>query len=872
MRANQQSLKATCPAITLFALALLAMAPLSGQAQLFLPRQDFPGVVQGELLVKYRGGLHSPAAARVQQAFKHQVKRNFDHVGWQHIQIGPGVTDAEALRQYGRHPDVLAVEPNYVFHIRGIETNGALPNDPRFNEQWALAKIGATNAWALTTGSSNVVVAVLDTGLRYTHEDLAANMWRNPGEIPGNGIDDDGNDYVDDVYGIDAVNQDSDPLDQPIGFTFHGTACGSIIGAVGNNGIGISGLNWSIKLMALRLAATSNYIAAAWAVECFDYVVAMKNRGINIRVTSNSYGIDEAPSMAVRDAIDAAGNVGILNVFSAGNSSTNVDLMCDNPTCFRLPSMINVAASDTMDALAAFSNYGATNVDLAAPGVNILVADGIAANGYNSMFSGTSASCPHVAGAAALLAAAYPFATISQIKSALLMGVDVLPAFTNKVLSNGRLNVDRAMRQTVLATNAPPVIHTSPQSQTVGLDYPATLGVIATGAAPTDYFWQFNDAYLTHTTEPRLTLASASLQNSGSYAVVLSNAFGMATSAVATLTVVTEPTILAQPQGIRVADGTNITLAIMAAGAFPLEYQWRRDSQEISGATNACLGLTNTDWTTSGDYQVVLSNAYGMRTSDVARVTVLTRPHIVMQPQSQTVAVGSNAALSVTVTNTATLPIGFRWLRNGLTVSSVALNEFTAITNFVNIPTNVAGRWSVFLTNEGPNGSAVVISSNAYLTVVQPPTNQSVMLGSNATFTALAVGTAPIRYQWQRGGTNLPNATSQNLLVTNAQPADAGTYSVVITNAIGQPAAFSATLGVVVPAPVLTQTRMLPGGTIEIVLLQLINQQSYAMEISSNLVDWTVLETFVATGSSKTFTDATATQAKQRFYRARWNP
>src|SRR5437867_1939730 len=286
------------------------------------PPNVAPRSVPGELLVKFQGGPRGAAAAQAQQRFKHVVSRNFDHIGWQHIQLPPGMTEAQALDQYRRHPGVIAVEPNYVLQLRLTDPN-FVPNDPRFNEQWALAKIGATNAWALSTGSSNVVVAVLDTGVRYSHEDLGANVWRNPGEIPGNGIDDDGNGYIDDVYGIDAVNHDSDPNDQPIGITYHGTACASIVGAVANNGLGISGVNWSVKLMPLRLAAASNYIASAWVVECFDYVVMMKNRDVNIRVTSNSYGVDDAPSQAMRDAIDAAGNAGILSVFAAGNNSRN---------------------------------------------------------------------------------------------------------------------------------------------------------------------------------------------------------------------------------------------------------------------------------------------------------------------------------------------------------------------------------------------------------------------------------------------------------------------------------------------------------------------------------------------------------------------
>src|SRR5688572_13432086 len=265
--------------------------------------------VEGELLVKFRGGSRGAAAMQAEQTLGHEVRRRFDRVGWQHIRLRPGQT----LAQYRQRPDVIAAEPNYVFQLRLPEQN-AIPNDPRFHEQWALAKIGATNAWALTAGNSNVVVAVLDSGIRYTHEDIAANMWRNPGEIPDNGIDDDGNGYTNDVFGIDVVNQDSDPVDQGLGVVYHGTACASIIGAVGNNGRGVAGINWGVSLMALRLAAPNNVISSAWAVECFEYVLMMKNRGVNIRVTSNSWGGD-SPSLAMRDAIEAVSNAGIVSVF-----------------------------------------------------------------------------------------------------------------------------------------------------------------------------------------------------------------------------------------------------------------------------------------------------------------------------------------------------------------------------------------------------------------------------------------------------------------------------------------------------------------------------------------------------------------------------
>src|SRR5688572_26737283 len=176
MESLRHHLKIGCTTLLLFATAVL-----SARAQPVPHRNDGPRAVEGELLVKFRGGPRGLGAERAQRELKHEVKRRFDRVGWQHIKLPPGTTEA----LYRRHPEVIAAEPNYVFQLRNAETS-VVPNDPRLNEQWALGKIGATNAWALTKGSPNVVVAVLDTGIRYTHEDMAGNMWRNPGEIPGN--------------------------------------------------------------------------------------------------------------------------------------------------------------------------------------------------------------------------------------------------------------------------------------------------------------------------------------------------------------------------------------------------------------------------------------------------------------------------------------------------------------------------------------------------------------------------------------------------------------------------------------------------------------------------------------------------------------
>ena len=825
-----------------------------------------PKWVEGELMVKFRDGPHGALAAQAERALGHEVRRRFDRLGWQHIKIPPGQTQAEALARLRQRPDVIVAEPNYVFELRLAGTN-VFPNDPRFNEQWALGRIGATNAWALSSGSSNVVVAVLDTGIRYTHEDMAANMWRNPGEIPGNSIDDDGNGYVDDVFGIDPVNDDSDPIDQPVGFTYHGTACASIIGAVGNNGRGMAGLNWSVRLMALRVAAASNFISAAWAAEAFEYVLMMKQRGINVRVTSNSYGIDDAPSQALRDAINACGNAGIVNVFAAGNAGRNVDLNCDYPACFRLPSMINVAATDSTDFLASFSNYGATNVDLAAPGVNILVADGSGTNTYGPSFTGTSASCPYVAGAAALLASAYPSATVAAIKTALMQTVDFLPTLTNRMVSHGRLNVGRAILHPGLSSDAPPHLIAPPESQIVGLGYPATFCVVGTGAQPMGFFWRFEDNQIAHTTEPQFTLPSVSLSDAGNYSVIMSNAFGKATSVVATLTVVTNPTILAQPQGLRVLDGTNITFKVEAAGGFPLSYQWQREGTNLPAQTNATLSFFNTQGTMTGNYRAVLSNSYGRATTDVATLTVLTRPHVIAHPQSQTVAVGANVSLSATVTNTATTPLGFRWRRGNAFGPFTVKSSFTDSTNLLNIQTNLAGLWSVMVTNEGPAGSSIIFSSNSYVTVVIPPTNQTVLAGGTATFSVIAVGPPNISYQWLRNGTNIPGATTGTLTLPNVQPAQAGAYSVVVINGIGQPTIFNAMLQVV--APRFIEPARLADGSFRAIITNLISGQPYTVDQSTNLGTWQPRPSFVAPATSTPFVDNTANVSTQKFYRVR---
>ena len=330
------------------------------------------------------------------------------------------------------------------------------PNDPRYDELYGLhntgqsggtsdADIDAPEAWEVTTGSRDIIVAVIDTGIDYTHPDLAANMWVNPGEIAGNGIDDDGNGFVDDVHGYDFANNDGDPFDDE----GHGTHCAGTIGAVGDNGLGVVGVNWEVSLMGLKFIGANGSGSSSDGIQAVNYATMMKTQyGQNVRVTNNSWGgVGQSDEML--QAIEAGYEADILFVAAAGNDGSDNDSNPRYPTGYTSNAVISVAATDHDDSLVTpsisgfwGSNYGATTVDLGAPGLNILstVPDG----GY-TFFGGTSMAAPHVSGAAALALAANPSLTVDQLKERILGTVDTVSSLSGKTLTGGRLNVDRLL-------------------------------------------------------------------------------------------------------------------------------------------------------------------------------------------------------------------------------------------------------------------------------------------------------------------------------------------------------------------------------------------------------------------------------------------
>ena len=337
-----------------------------------------------------------------------------------------GMAVEEAQDLLATEGETLYAEPNYI--VNAYRT----PNDPRFAELWGMARIDAPGAWDHSTGSSNVVVAVIDTGLDYNHPELKDRAWHNPGEIAGNGIDDDGNGYVDDIYGWDFCNNDSDPMDDH----GHGTHCSGTITGTGNNGVGVAGVSWNARVMGLK------FLCANGSGNIYSASLAVRYAADNhATLTSNSWG-GGGYSQALYDTILYAQTKNQLFVAAAGNAATNIDITNSYPAGYDLPNIISVAASDSGDGKASFSNYGATRVDLTAPGVGILST--LPNNSY-AAWSGTSMATPHVSGALGLYYAANPTATWSAARDALFAAMDPLPAWHGVVATGGRLNVGRLM-------------------------------------------------------------------------------------------------------------------------------------------------------------------------------------------------------------------------------------------------------------------------------------------------------------------------------------------------------------------------------------------------------------------------------------------
>ena len=411
-----------------------------------------------EVLVRFKPGVSAERVAAITAGLNDRVEDEIESV--EGLASIDDLDDAEAVQvaaEYAALPEVEYAEPNFRITVEPLDAQSirdrfvsqlplGSPNDPLFAEQWGLVNTGqrggraesdvsALAAWGKTHGSKKVVVAVLDSGVDYTHPDLVGNMWHRPADLEM--YFDQQLGVVDDYDGFSALTDERDPMDE----NGHGTHCAGIVGAEGDNNLGIAGVNWQVEIMPLKFMGRGGFGSTKDAIEAINYVIARKADGVNVRVISASWG-STARSRALEDVIRKAGEADVLFVAAAGNDAANADKRPHYPSGYNLPNVISVAALDRKDELASFSNYGVKSVHVAAPGKEIL---STWLGGAYEEHSGTSMATPFVAGVAGLVLSVEPNLSVKELRERLLNTVDRLDSLQGKLVTGGRVNAARAV-------------------------------------------------------------------------------------------------------------------------------------------------------------------------------------------------------------------------------------------------------------------------------------------------------------------------------------------------------------------------------------------------------------------------------------------
>jgi len=441
--------------------------------------------VAHEVLVKFRDEANPRLRSVIDRQYGIRSMHGLGH-GLMHLRSASGQTVARMIELLSADPDIEFAEPNYLVNIAESPST-VPPNDPQYAGEWGLNNTGQTGgiphadidapaAWTITTGSRNVVVGVVDTGIDYTHPDLAANIWSastpytiafGPGAIlscPAGS------------HGYDAITNTCDPMDQHN----HGTHVAGTIGAVGNNNAGVTGVNWTVTIVGLRFLDANGSGTTANAIRAIEAGVQIKQAfpsQANIRILSNSWG-GSGYSQALLQEIKRAGDAGILFVAAAGNNGADIGSFPSYPAGYAQPNEISVAATDSSDTLASFSNYSSTLVDIGAPGVDVL---STLRGGTYGKESGTSMATPHVSGAAALVLSACPTLSVADLKQTLLTTADPIPALAFRTTTGSRLNVYRAVHACASAGTPGVALTATPSALTLAPGGVAVSSVTVAG-------------------------------------------------------------------------------------------------------------------------------------------------------------------------------------------------------------------------------------------------------------------------------------------------------------------------------------------------------------------------------------------------------
>ncbi len=748
---------------------------------------------------------------------------------------------AEALHTIESELAIVGAEPDYI--ARALAT----PNDTSYGDLWHLhntgqsggtvdADIDAPEAWDTNTGSNTVIVAIIDSGVRLTHEDIAGNLWVNPEEIAGNGIDDDANGIVDDVNGANFVGSGAGNANANDDFG-HGTHVGGIAGAVGNNATGVTGVAWDVQLMPLKFISSSGTGSLTDAIQAINYA---RNNGANVINNSWASGTYSAP---LENALLAAADEGILLVAGAGNSAANNDFTDVYPANFDISRQVSVAATTRTDVLWSSSNYGVETVDIAAPGADILSTTFSANNSYGTM-SGTSMSSAVVAGALAVLISEYPSETPEEILGRLYAGSDAVAGLASTIRTGKRLNLNGAIDY---GAALPPQITSTLTAQEVEEGANVSFSVTATGTEPLTYEWKKGTT--TVGTASTLNLNNVQVADGGTYSITVTNSAG-SDSRSTTLTVLDILPALGQAveaesltwstgrdgfwssvsdvsfqggdsaKSGTISDSQSTIMRTTITGPGALTFRWKVSSEaggdtlrfriirpngsfvvseEISGeqdwAQRSYQILDTGTLTLQWRYAKDISLSEGADAGWVDAVSWVPNgvlpPEITSQPQSQTVEAGNNVNLSVNVGGIG--PFTYVWKKGTDVVTNVdnITGATTGTLTFTSATVANSGNYTVEVTNAGGTTTSNVAVLTIFqgtpppvITVQPTPATQTKIIGSSVTYTVTATGTG-LTYAWTKQGDPTVLSTTNTLTLSNLTTANSGTYLVTVSNAGG---------------------------------------------------------------------------------------
>jgi serine protease len=640
-----------CIALLLFA------APLHAQ-QIDQHTEVFQGrhVKTREVLVKF----HVPTSASIQQVGQNEDIDGVEGVGGGGLLLFRSRSKdvATLVRNLSARPDVAFVEPNFIVYAVGA------PNDPLFGQLWGLqntgqsilgvtgtpgADIGAVSAWNISTGSTANVVAVVDTGIDYTHPDLAANVWSAPTAftvtIAGKTIS-----CAAGTHGFNAITNTCDPMDD----NNHGTHVSGTIGAAGNSGVGVVGVNWTASVMGTKFLDRTGSGTLANAINAIEFAIQAKatfGGGANVRVMSASWGC-YCFSQSLLDQINRANTNDMLFVAAAGNDSLNIDSTPFYPATFNAPNVVAVGATDNNDALASFSNYGASNVDLGAPGVSVL---STIVGGNYAYFSGTSMATPHVSGAAALVLSKCSLST-AALRNTILSNVDPIPSLAGRTVTGGRLDVNKALLACTTPVNPDFSLSATPVSRTVtagnGTTYTVTVtasggftDVVALSASgvPAGVSVGFSP-FSVSSGSSTMTVSTSSSASPGTYLLTILGASGsLSHTATVTLVVQAPPvpdfslSVSPTSRTVTAGNSTTYTATIAASGGFtgtvalsvsglPTGVTASFNHTSVTTAGSSTLTVKTNSTTVARSYQLTITGTSGsLSHSRTATLTVRAR-------------------------------------------------------------------------------------------------------------------------------------------------------------------------------------------------------------------------------------------------------